>query len=178
MDETEAKVLFFRLISDAREAERQKAFDALMGSDDSRMQDVARIGNLVSKVIAEKTGPSTLKEALEIGESLVQTSYWNGYFETCGQALLKKGQSMEAGEMSREILSWGISMMNRAMGVSTPLSDESIAMIREAKKTDAALSEKADAMIIANESLAPRYSALKEERAHAPEKGKKKRAGR
>jgi hypothetical protein len=165
MDETEAKVLFFRLISDAREAERQKAFDALMGSDDSRMQGVARIGNLVSKVIAEKTGPSTLKEALEIGESLIQTSYWNGYFETCGQALLKKGQSMEAGKGSREILGWGISMMNRAMGVSTPL-------------TDAALSEKADTMIIANESLAPRYSALKEERAHAPEKGKKKRAGR
>lgn len=177
MDGMSNRALFFRMLSDAREEERLKAFMALMGSDDGRMRDVARIGWLVSETIARKNQPSALKEAMEIAEGVVQTSYWNGFIETCGQALIRKGLAMENGQERREILMWGLSMMSRAMGLFVPLSDESIEMIREAKKTDAALSKDASDLIMANEPLAPKFSAIRNERESALELRKKNRTG-
>lgn len=175
MEYTQARALFFRLVAGADEKGRQEAFEALANSGLPDFDKIARLGLVVSKAVIGDDGPSALAEAFRIGDVLPHTDINNAFFEISAQALLSKGSGMEDGGERRSMMEWGLALMRRAMFGGLPVSEESVMMMREAKRNAPSVSEAADLLIIRNESLLPAWSRLREERAHSADARKKEK---
>ncbi len=92
MDAKEIRRLYYIVMVDVREKEREDAAGRLKASDDPRVQKLAGIAQDVSKVVHDEERPDTLTAALKAFDNYPSNEFWRRFMEVTGEVLIKKAQ--------------------------------------------------------------------------------------